>query len=116
MIEEIRKRLEAATPGPWAWFGNTKVHSLYLATVRGGRVYVMQFARWGMGSAAPRFQVDHRMVRADTLVKYEQPYRKDVAGINHADADLIANAPADIAFLLAEVDRLTALASPTQDK
>lgn len=107
-LDEIRARLAAATPGPWHWYGNTKVHSLYLATVHGGRRCVMQFARWGMSSAQPCFQsAAHVMVDAKDLVTYEREYRKDVADINHPDAALIANAPTDIAFLLAEVERLT---------
>jgi hypothetical protein len=81
------------TPGPWAWFGNTKNHEIHLATERGGRVFVMTFARYGMASAQPRFQVDHRMVNAHDLVKYERDYRADIADINHPDAHLIAAAP-----------------------
>ena len=69
---------------------------------------MMQFARWGMSSAQPRFQsAAHVMGDAKDLVTYERDYRKDVADINHPDAALIANAPDDLAFLLAEIERLT---------
>lgn len=54
---KLRKIAEAATPGPWQWFGNTKMHEVYLATPDRGRLLVMDFARWGMGGAQPRFQV-----------------------------------------------------------
>jgi hypothetical protein len=81
------------TPGPWQWFGNTKNNDVYLSTVRGGRQFVMQFCRWGMASAQPEFQVDRRMVKSSTLVKYERHYRADFIGIDHPDAHLIAAAP-----------------------
>lgn len=81
------------TPGPWAWSGNTKNKDLHLATVHGGRQFVMTFARYGMQSGQPRFQVGHRMVDAHDLVVYERHYRADVIGINHPDAHLIAAAP-----------------------
>lgn len=92
------------TPGPWAWFGNTKNHEIHLATERGGRVFVMQFARYGMASAQPRFQVGRRMVNAHELVRYERDYRKDIAYIDHPDAHLIAAAPDLLAALMAVID------------
>jgi hypothetical protein len=54
-LEAIRARAEAATPGPWQWFGNTDVRNIYLATKRWGRQFVMQFDRWGMNGAQPVF-------------------------------------------------------------
>ena len=107
--QEIRALLNAATPGPWQWFGNTAVKSIYLATVHHGRRFVMQFERWGMRDACPSFQVpispnNGMMVRADTMVKYERPYRKDVDGIDHPDARLIEQAPTLIRELLTAAD------------
>ena len=85
------------TPGPWRWFGNTKSHDIHLATVNGGRVFVLNFVRWGMAGAQPRFQGrgERRgfMVPATDLVTYEVDYRRDISGINHPDAHLIAAAP-----------------------
>jgi hypothetical protein len=111
-LSEIKVRLAAATPGPWAWFGNTQVKNLYLATVALGRRCVMGFARWGMNAAQPVFQRhdadgNGTMVSAVDLVQYEVPYRKDVSGINNPDADLIANAPADLTWAVAEIERLS---------
>ena len=65
-IEEIAK---AATPGPWQWYGNTKMHEVYLATVNRGRVYVMDFVRWGMAGAQPRFQVRTDVDKPRNLAK-----------------------------------------------
>jgi hypothetical protein len=81
------------TPGPWGWFGNTKCHEIHLATVNRGRICVMDFDRYGMAQGQPRFQVDHRMVKGSTLVRYEKDYRKDISGIDHPDAHLIAASP-----------------------
>jgi len=53
-LAAIRSREQAATPGPWAWFGNTDTHSIYLATRLWGRFTVMGFRRWGDG-ARPMF-------------------------------------------------------------
>ena len=56
-LDEIRQREQAATPGPWGWYGNTDVQSIYLATKRWGRFTVMSFRRWGMQAARPMFAV-----------------------------------------------------------
>lgn len=56
-FKSARALADAATPGPWEWFGNTKQYEVYLATKHSGRRFVMDFVRWGMGGAQPRFQV-----------------------------------------------------------
>ncbi len=98
------------TPGPWKWFGNAGSNHVYLATVHSGRRYVMDFTRWGMRGAQPRFQPERGgMVDAKDLLQFEvgdrdivgmeaarkdgSVYRYDVRGINCADARLIAAAP-----------------------
>lgn len=107
---------EKHTPGPWAWFGNASSHSLYLATTHSGRRYVMDFTRWGMRGAQPRFQPskggmidakdllqfevgDRSIVGIDAAKKDTSVYRKDVRSINSADARLIASSP-DHALIL----------------
>jgi hypothetical protein len=63
----------------------------------GGNGYtVMDFARWGMGSAAPRFQKGGFMERADVLgvvVAGREHHQHWYKGISHPDANLIAQAP-----------------------
>ncbi|MGI8309924.1 hypothetical protein [Saccharopolyspora hattusasensis] len=54
-LDEIKARVNAATPGPWGWFGNTNVRNIYLSTKYWGRQVVMDLARWGMQFARPRF-------------------------------------------------------------
>lgn len=60
------------TPGPWAWFGNARHNSIYLATTHSGRRFVMDFVRWGMRGAQPRFQAEKGiMVDAKDLLQFE---------------------------------------------
>lgn len=134
-IDDIRARANRATPGPWAWFGNTAVQSAYLATQRMGRHFVMTFDRWGMRGAQPSFysgrtvEEDERgamrirggeMHKASEIPIYEvaphaadkndpSVYRQDIIGFRNADADFIAHSREDIDILLAEVDRLAGL-------
>lgn len=54
-LDAIGRAERAATPGPWGWFGNTDVQSVYLATRRWGRFTVMGFRRWGLQGARPVF-------------------------------------------------------------
>lgn len=90
------------TPGPWGWF-NYGDGRIYLATPDRGRLIVMDFVRFGMQHAQPRFATwkgDERenmggiMTPANSL---------DVA--HHPDARLIAAAPE----LLAVCKRLLAV-------
>lgn len=134
-LEAIKARADKATPGPWGWFGNTDVHSIYLATKGFGRLTVMSFRRWGLQNAQPMFATDRtwksdpqsgddfgtcgRMEMAARLARYEvapdapdhthpDVYRRDLNGIKNPDAEFIAHARQDVPALLAEVDRLKA--------
>lgn len=106
-IAELRTLAAAATPGPWAWFGNLTTHEVYLATVKRGRVYVMDFVRWGMTGAAPRFQCEHIMERVDKFAVREVPYRGHFNEIDHPDARYIAAACNELPAALDEIERLT---------
>lgn len=120
-LAEIETRDRAATQGPWQWFGNGDVRDIYLATPDRGRLYVMQFDRWGMQSAQPVFRDDAQrlMVKASQLPVYEvapsatrrddpRVYRADISGLRNADAEFIAASRQDVTDLLAEVRRLRA--------
>ncbi len=129
MTTSTRAAIEAAlaagpTDGPWAWFGEGKYNQLYLATVLNGRRYVMDFVRWGMKGAQPRFQINGLMEDAKDLFKFEvgnpsvtgvaqakadsSVYRFDVAEIDHPDARWIAACnPAAIRQLFSEQDAET---------
>ncbi len=116
--------LSEATPGPWEWGGYPS--DLRLQTSYGGKRFVMTFARKGMNGAQPRFQIKGRgMVGASDLLQFQvgdpsvvgekaaeadpTVYRRDVRGVAHADARLIALAPdlaRDLLAARAEVERL----------
>jgi hypothetical protein len=77
-IDEIKARLAAATPAPWSWEAGDSV----IEGPRGGAlVYVAEYAN----------------------LNTVQAQGEDFSS---ADATLIANAPADIAFLLAKIEEL----------
>lgn len=118
IIAEVRRLDAEATPGEWQWYGNTYAHSCYLATVHSGRIYVLDFVRWGMQDAQPRFRWP---VGADAGIMYslakmpsecgprfEVEYRRDFAGINHPDAELITYYRTAAPLLVGEVERLRA--------
>lgn len=127
-IDEIRERWQKATPGPWEWRGNVDVNRVWLGGwVKGiGGTSVMDFVRWGMQGAQPRFIDENLMMdRASEMPVFEvaptatsradrRVYRGDLIGIRHPDAMAIAAAPADVAALLAEVDRLTKALEATE--
>lgn len=114
-LDELERKARVARPGPWQWYGNTKVNEVYLATVNGGRVFVMDFVRWGMTGAQPRFQVDSAMVTLSELgkqehplgPKFEVPYRRQFVGIGHPDAQHIAANSPDVTLAL--IDRIREL-------
>lgn len=112
-LEEIRAREQAATKGPWVWCGNTQARCLALETAD-RMLKVMDFRRYGMQEAQPRFAVNGVMVKASDLAEYEvhrnawvekwrPPYRHDVDGIKAPDAQFIAHARADVTWLVAEL-------------
>jgi hypothetical protein len=83
------------TPGPWKWRINRATKRIYLVA----RGYtVMDFVRYGMSCAAPRFlDSEHLMVRADDLavnIPGEDHHANWNQDIDHPDARLIAAAPA----------------------
>ena len=83
-LDALEAKARAARPGPWAWYGNTRMTDVYLATVRGGRNYVMDFVRWGVRGAQPRFNVGGIMRTTKELATGE------CFSIDHPDAAFIA--------------------------
>ncbi len=90
------------TRGPWRWYANSKNGQVYLATERGGQIYVMRTARSGMQGAIPVFQrhgdsCDGKcggcglMEKASAFAADEDHNGNYV--IDHPDAQLIAAAP-----------------------
>ena len=70
-----------ATKGPWRWNLNPRSKTLYLES-RGcghGSECVMDFVRWGMGGATPRF----RTLDDCGLMDRAQKWARDVPGREH---------------------------------
>jgi len=119
-IQEIRDRLEKATPGPWQWDGSKNSKTVDLETWSRGRHTVMSFERWGFYSACPTFTESLEegnqnlkwnsariLQRADKWMVNRQSHHEGWdMDIIHPDAQLIAHAPEDIRFLLGEIERL----------
>ncbi len=123
-IAAIRQRAADATPGPWSWQGNVENWTIRLATYNRrpghGESTVMDFVRWGMKGAVPRFQNEHSFMDKagdDPMPVYEVcpnatsrdeacVYRGDFFELRHPDAVFIASARQDIDDLLAYVEEL----------
>lgn len=115
---EIRKRCEAATPGPWYW---DVIDAHKCICLESARWKVMDFARYGMHGAAPRFLVDGIMERADALLKSipgKEHHRGFDNYIDHPDAAFIAASRTDVPYLLdrvAELEKEIAAAHGRED-
>lgn len=116
-LREIGERAAKATPGPWGWRGNVDNQEIFLCTLHSGWRFVLDCVRWGVRSAAFRFQGDGLMEKAQDLAIYEvcpgateradkRVYRGNIVGIRHPDAEFIAASREDIPFLLSEINKL----------
>ena len=101
-LNEIEARAEAATPGPWFWDTNRRYKSTMLKAPQNGGTCVMDFTRWGMQSAQPRFN-DTCASFGGILYTMEQ---YDKTGLPNPNADFIAHARQDVPALAAEVRQL----------
>lgn len=93
-LDEIQERMDAATPGPWAWRNTTEPYLMGLRT----RI-VMAFRRMGTQGAQPQFRDGHGV-----LVDAGKENLNDFP-----DAALIASAPADLAALVEFARRVEAV-------
>lgn len=87
------------TQGPWRWELHEKGKQLNLTGTGDFGNYdniVMDFERWGMQSAQPRFNNAgflESSINFSFVVKDREHHQSWFKGINHPDANLIAAAP-----------------------
>ena len=83
------------TPGPWQWELNERGKQVRLCSR--SNMTVMDFVRWGMGGAMPRFLSSEHLMRKATEYGVIVPGREHHAEwfktLDHPDARLIAAAP-----------------------
>jgi hypothetical protein len=90
------------TPGPWAWRVNRSARQVELVARHSGTLLVMDFDRWGMQRAEPRFRDSGLMVNARELtatIPGEEHNEHWYRTLEHPDARLIAAAPTMLAAL-----------------
>lgn len=116
-LQKLKALAEAATPGPWRWKLNESSKSVEIV---GGRPTfdktVMDFVRWGMGRAAPRFNdavsegkynIMERVEKYGAVVpgrEHHSDWFKDVA---HPDASfMVATDPKTVLSMIASIEEL----------
>lgn len=104
-LKAIEERAAKATPGPWCWTGNMTCQQIWLARRHAWGDIVMDFVRWGMQRAMPRFNTDGILEKAK-LVRPQAHNAWMISDIDHPDAQFIAHSRKDVDDLLAEVRRL----------
>ena len=109
LVAEVEALLARATPGRWLWILNPKAKQVHLEAQDGPRQYVIDFARWGMNGAQPRFQVGGLMRDAQdcaAIVEGRKHHATWYQTLDHPDANLIARAPELLRRLVEENKRL----------
>lgn len=117
-LAAIEARANAATPGPWIWFGHSD-GQMHLFSRAAYKPVVMGFARLGMQYAQPMFRDPERdlLVKGSELARFQvcpeatsakdpRVYRTTLIGFRNPDADFIAHARADVDALIARVHEL----------
>ncbi|GAB3318086.1 hypothetical protein GCM10027299_09600 [Larkinella ripae] len=90
------------TPGPWKWQFNQNNKQVELYSETGHKTIVMDFQRWGMNGAQPRFEKGGLLYDAHEfaqVVPGREHHKNWFQSINHPDAHLIAAAPDLLAVL-----------------
>ena len=88
------------TPGPWRFEVNEKSKSLHLCGARHFDLTVMDFVRWGMGGAQPRFRDDvdnlnimRKVTEFTAPLEGREHHSSWFKVIDHPDARLMESAP-----------------------
>lgn len=101
-LAEIEARANAATAGPWVWQASMTCRSLLLRDVHHNTV--LDFIRWGMGSAQARLNVGGIMRPLVDMLRTPQAHNAwHREGIDHPDAVFMENANVDVKRLIADL-------------
>jgi hypothetical protein len=106
-LAAMQERCDKATAGPWFWKVNLKSKECVLESHgRGGMLeHVMDFVRWGMGGAKPRFLNQEKCLMVDVdklgcIIPKREHHSDWAQGVSHPDAAFIAHARTDMETLL----------------
>lgn len=113
-LERLKELALKATPGPWRWELNLKCKQAQLCggDPKGGfgayDLTVMDFVRWGMGGAKPRFRgnkhfVLHNVEDFAAVVPGREHHKDWFQTVDQPDANYIAACSPDIVLKLIEI-------------
>jgi hypothetical protein len=109
-LAALKEVAERASSGKWRWNVNLKTKHVYLESEDGPRQIIIDFTRWGMSSATPRFNVNGLMQDAQdcaAVVEGREHHAAWYQTLDHPDANHIAAFdPTTCLELLEEVERL----------
>lgn len=96
---EAKARSDAATVAPWIWDINRRFHDIRLVSPKNGWCIVMDFIRWGMQGAQPRFS-DRGNAPLGGIMHPAEEYDRTEGGLSaNPDAAFISHARTDVPAL-----------------
>lgn len=123
-LDIIEARCKAATPGPWMW--NLCLSSKRIVLEARIRTFeiIIDFTRWGMGGARPRFRKSLNGDGSHVIMADAEEFAEIVPGrkhhshwyqtINQPDANFIAHARTDVPRLIAALRKARAAQESSQ--
>ncbi len=96
-LEEIRKRADQATPGPWSWDANAPVRPTWLTEDHPERLALSELVNGKVWVAT---------AHAVTEACEGEEFKTETIVVRDGDAEFIAHAREDIPYLLARIDAL----------
>ena len=110
-LEEFRLLTEAATPAPWRWVISIQQRDIHLErNPKCGNEYVMDFVRWGMGGATPRFRTPACVMEQARFfavpITGREHHSKWYQGMGHPDAVFIEKSREMVPLMFAEISSL----------
>lgn len=116
-LAEFARLNTARTQGEWEWCGYQAGNDIRLQSKAQWRPIVMDFVRWGMQGAAPRFRDTARdvMERFRPVLTNPDNSNSRIVGIDHPDAAFIVAAANNMSGLLETIAELKDLLAEATD-